>query len=576
MVIDIKTIQTRFKVLLISIILIFGGIGIAWVIQNDFGTVITKEIELTTSDNVIIHSTLQIPHVASESNPVPGVVVIHGVYQSKEWLMAFSIELARRNFVVLTIDAASHGNSGYASYDSDRGGAIALEYLNDLNLVDKLGIVGHSMGAGIAIQALELTSVSVDAVVFVGGGSHNLNEWANTTYPHNLLLTVGRYDELYDDPNMFNSLSDPFGAEGEVVTPGVLYGDFSNGSARKIILGETNHLFETIDPIIISETIRWLGFSLKETEISTRDLIYQFHILGGFLACIGILLSIFPIITILLESTSFNSLKCVPSSKYAISTRGYFGLGLIYSIIGLGSFLPSLILPSFPFPQSLGSKVGIWLLGSSIIAFLILTVIFQYQRKEGVSLKDYGIDNSEINQSLINVGKSFLIAIIIIVWLYLWVIPVDLLLALDFRAFLPLLNDLTLRRLVVVPLYLLFTIPFFLVEGLWIIGLLRTQSKNNWTRTRIEWTIKAVFIKCFPYASIILLQLIESYLLGSAYISGMIGFFLLFLWMFTPFFIISTVILMWSYQTTERIYIGVFLNSLIFSWTMASILTLAM
>jgi len=202
-------------------------------------------------------------------------------------------------------------------------------------------------------------------------------------------------------------------------------------------------------------------------------------------------------------------------------------------------------------------------------------MIFQYQRKKGVSLRDFGIDSSELNQSLNIIGKSFLIALIVIVWLYLWVIPVDILLALDFRAFLPLFNDLTFKRLVVVPLYLLFTIPFFLIEGLWIIGLLRTQPKDHWTRTRFEWTVKAVFIKCFPYASIIMIQLIESYILGSAYISGMIGFFLLFLWMFTPFFIISTVILMWSYQLTERVYIGAFLNSLIFSWTMASILTLA-
>ena len=563
-------------VLLISIVMILGGISVAWLVQNDFGSVMTKEIELTTSDNVIIHTTLQIPNKASKSNPIPGVVVIHGVYQSKEWLMAFGIELARRSFVVLTIDAASHGNSGYASYDSDRGGAVALEYLQELDFVSKLGIVGHSMGAGIVIQALELTSVSVDAVVFVGGGSRNLSEWGNTTYPHNLLITVGRYDELYDDPDIFNSLSDPFGAEGGVVTPGELYGDFSNGSARKIIFGETNHLFETIDPIIISETVHWLRLSLKETDISTGDLIYHFHILGGLIASIGILLSIFPISTILLDFTPFISLKSVPSSRYAISTRGYFGLGFLYSIIGLGSFLPSLFLPSFPFPQTLGSRVGIWLLGSSAIAFIILMMVFQYQRKKGVSLRDYGIDNSEKNQSLINVGKSLMIALIIIIWIYLWVIPVDLLLVLDFRAFLPLFNDLTLKRLVVVPLYLIFTIPFFLVEGLWIIGLLRTQSKNGWRRTRIEWTSKAVFIKCFPYASIILMQLIESYLLGSAYISGMIGFFLLFLWMFTPFFIISTVILMWFYQTTERLYIGVFLNSLIFSWTMASILSLAM
>jgi pimeloyl-ACP methyl ester carboxylesterase len=555
--------------------MIFGGIITAWLIQNNFGTVVTKEIDLLTSDNVIIHSTLQVPNEASNSNPVPGVVVIHGVYQSKEWLMAFGIELARRGSVVLTIDATSHGNSGYTSYNSDRGGAVALDYLNSLEYVDKLGIVGHSMGAGIAIQALGLTTVPVDAIVFVGGGSHNTSEWANTTYPQNLLIAVGRYDELFDDPKFFSSLSDTFGAIGDEINPGELYGDFSNGSARKLVIGETNHLFETIDPIIISETVRWLEKSLKGIDTTSGNLIYQFHILGGLIASLGIIFSIFPIIIILLDFTPFISLKCVPSSKYAVSTRGYLIFGLFYSIIGLGSFLPALFLPSIPFPQSLGSRVGTWLLGSSIIALIILMMIFQYQRKKGVSLRDFGIDSSELNQSLNIIGKSFLIALIVIVWLYLWVIPVDILLALDFRAFLPLFNDLTFKRLVVVPLYLLFTIPFFLIEGLWIIGLLRTQPKDHWTRTRFEWTVKAVFIKCFPYASIIMIQLIESYILGSAYISGMIGFFLLFLWMFTPFFIISTVILMWSYQLTERVYIGAFLNSLIFSWTMASILTLA-
>jgi len=504
------------------------------------------------------------------------VVVIHGVYQSKEWLMAFGIELARRGFVVLSIDAGSHGNSGYTGFDSDRGGAAALEYLDSLIYVDKLGFLGHSMGAGIAIQALNLTTVPVDAVVFIGGGSRSTSEWTNTTYPKNLLITVGRYDELYDVSSLYTSLSDTLGVTGGIVNPGQLYGDFFNGSARKLVIGETNHLFETIDPIIIGETVLWLQNSLKGTDEPLGDLIYQFHILGGLFSSLGLIVSIFTLIIILLNLPIFLSLKMAPSSNYAVTTRKFWIFGLLYAIKGLGLFLPALMFPNLPFPQSLGSDVAIWLLGTSIVALILFLLIYRNLKMNEVNWIDLGIDFPFSKEILKQIGKSMVLAFIVILWLYAWVLPVDLFLALDFRVFLPLFNDLTLKRMLVVPLYLICTIPFFIVDGIWLIGLLRPESKNKWSITQFTWTVKAVIIKCFPYFLILLIQLVEGYVLGSAYISGMIGFFLLFLWMFTPFFVISTVILAWSYQHTERVYVGAFLNALIFSWTLSSILTLAM
>ena len=62
--------------------------------------------------------------------------------------MAFGIELARRGFVVLTIDANGHGNS-----DPGTGsGAAALDYITSLDYVDstQIGLIGHSMGGGIS------------------------------------------------------------------------------------------------------------------------------------------------------------------------------------------------------------------------------------------------------------------------------------------------------------------------------------------------------------------------------------------------------------------------------------------
>ena len=559
--------------------MVIGGSMTAWLIQNNFGTVLATEVDFVTDKGVTIHSTLQKPNYATASNPVPGVVVIHGVYQSKEWLRAFGIELARRGFVTLTIDAASHGNSGYAfGSDVDRGGAAALEYLNNLAYVDKLGLVGHSMGAGIAIQTFELTSVSIDSLVFVGGGSRDLGEWANSTFPRNLLITVGRYDELFNIPNLINSLPSVFN-ETPTVSTGQKYGEFRDGTARKLVIGQTDHLFETIDPIIISETIEWLKESLKGPEddpywISKDNLIYPVHILGGIISSFGILLSFVPILVILIDLPLFQSIKKSPSSSYSVSTRGYWIYGGLYAVISLGSFLPALLLPSIPFPQNLGSTVGVWLLGSAIIALIVLFFIHRYQSNGDLSFTDYGIDTCSSVFS--KFGKSSLLAFLVIIWAYIWTLPLDLFFALDFSAFLPLFNDLPLNRMIVAPLYLIFTIPFFIIEGMLLMGLLRTSTKDTWVKTQFSWTLKAIFIKILPYALILIIQLTISILIGSPFISGMIGFYLLFFWIFTPFFIITTFITAWTYYLTERVYLGAVLNAMIFSWTLASIMTLAM
>ncbi len=145
----------------------------------------------------------------------------------------------------------------------------------------------------------------------------------------------------------------------------------------------------------------------------------------------------------------------------------------------------------------------------------------------------------------------------------------------DIRVFLPFFQDLTLQRLFLIPFYLIFTIPFFFVEGMWLTGFLRRESKNTWFKTYSHQTFHAIVIKCVLYFVILLLQLIMGLILGSAFIKGMYGYYLLFLWMFGPFFIITTAILVWSYQITKRVYVGALFNALIFSWGMATILAIS-
>lgn len=573
--------RKRHIVLLISFVMIAGGITSAWGVQSSFGSVRTTEVGLVTAEGTYIHGTLQVHSAASSSNPMPGVVVIHGVIQSKEWLMGFGIELARRGFVVLTIDASAHGNSDSSmGTNADRGGIAALEYLNSQPYVSTLGMVGHSMGAGIAIQAVNESSVTVDGLVLVGGSTSVLaSSWANTTYPRNVLVTVGYYDELFDVPSLLTSLAGFFGTSPIVF--GQQYGTFADGSARMIIAPPSNHLFETIDPIIISETVDWFRNSLKggifdSYWIPKQNLTYQFHIIGGFVACLGLLLSTAPLMAILIDLPLFKKLKESPSSDYSASNKSYWGFGLLYGIIGVGSFLPLLLIGFFiDFPQSLGASVGVWLLGSGLIAAGVLLLTKRLLGNKSLSWSDWGAFGSDAKGFLKVFGLSAILALVVVLYLYLVMLPVDVLLALDFRVFLPLFNDLTPTRALIMPLYLIFAIPFFVVEGTWLIGLLRTAPKKTWLRTQVFWTVKAAFIKVIPYALVLLIQFSLTLATGAPFLSGQIGFMLLFLWMFIPMLAVGACITAWSYRISNRVYIGAVINSLIFSWILASILTLA-
>ncbi|MBE0527070.1 MAG: hypothetical protein IH631_09020, partial [Candidatus Thorarchaeota archaeon] len=154
-------------------------------------------------------------------------------------------------------------------------------------------------------------------------------------------------------------------------------------------------------------------------------------------------------------------------------------------------------------------------------------------------------------------------------------LAVDVGLALDFRCFLPGFNDLTVNRALMVPFYFIPFLVYFYVEGDWFGGVMRTKSKDAWTKTHIHWTVKGILIKSFPYFFLIIIQYGYGLLTGIALLPGMIGFSFLFFYAFAPWFVISTVIVIWGHHLTGKYWLGAIVNALLFSWIIASMLPIA-
>jgi len=100
----------------------------------------------------VVSGILFVPKNATEANPAPAVVLTHGYLNNRELQLQNAIELARRGFVVLTVDREGHGNypnSGTQNAMMATAGLYdSAKYVYNLPYVDKtrVGISGHSMG----------------------------------------------------------------------------------------------------------------------------------------------------------------------------------------------------------------------------------------------------------------------------------------------------------------------------------------------------------------------------------------------------------------------------------------------
>jgi pimeloyl-ACP methyl ester carboxylesterase len=567
-------IRKRYLILILGLVVMTAGISMAAYTQAGYGTVFVSEVTFQASDGSWIDGTLQRPDYATDTERLPGVVVIHGVMQSKEWVMSFGIELSRRGFVVLTIDANGHGNS-----DPGTGsGTAALEYIASLGYVNttQIGLIGHSMGGGLAWAAIKDSGIYVRALVLVGSTIDS-----TAPYIPNTLVAAGSFDSLISYPRNTTRLDSYFNVTG--VVSDTTYGNFTANTARRAIFPATDHLFETIDPTIVSESVDWMRLSLKggledEHWIHSSDRIFSVWLIGGLLGLLGAMLTIFPLIVIFLETRLFSDVRRNASVQHTQSTATILKWGTIYAVIGIGAFFPFLSIgfllqEIIPFPQSYALSIMSWIVGCGLIGAGVLRLIQTRQSDSNEDLRTILRINHE--QSKVIIIKTFALALILFGWLYLLTLLANLGLILDLRCFLPGLHDLTLLQAILVPFYFVGFLIYYLIEGAWFTSIMLPRSSGTWVRVQIEWSAAAVIVKCLPYLILIAIEFVGGLIAGAPVIPGMIGFTWLFFYAFAPWFAMCMVITMFAYHMTNARWLGAMINAVLCAWLLATILPLS-
>jgi pimeloyl-ACP methyl ester carboxylesterase len=581
-------------------VVLIGAVVIASLAQRSFGGVEVTNVAYYNVNGLPIRAKLMRPVDASQTNPMPGIVYIHGYQNNRETSDAYCIELARRGFVVLEIDAIGRGNSGIPGdlndpdFDQTYGGKTSVQYLKSLPFVNtkKIGLMGHSLGAEM-VYTIALKDPSVNALV-ISGFAYKAD--ASTTMPKNMLMIFGKYDEFRKRMTGTRDFEKEWMSSSRtrrviaVENPklGKTYGEFEKGTARRVYMPKITHLQQSHSNAAVAEALEWMQAALKPLQtywISSNRQIWPIKEWATLIAMLACFASLLPLGVMLLRTSFFQSLQSPVSGTYACTGKAYIKpavlngvlmwlyFPIIFVLFGVHVYLVKI---DKTFPLMMTNGIVWWFLWINIIGFLFFRRWFKKQNREsGLTLYELGLSYRENRFALDTtyIGKTVLLAAILFLFAYLLEHTLESIFIVDFRFIFPFASDLTAYRTMLWATYFPFLLIGFLLLGIFLHGQLRRPLKSTWLRTFISWSIYNNLVLIIPLILFLMVQYVPLFATGAIPFVGPGGMFIAFT--HNLFHIIGVLIMVipistWFYQLTGKIYLGAILSAALVTWMFVS------
>lgn len=590
------------------LLLLMIAVLMAFLVRSNFGSTQVTYHKIDNPDGYTTTARLYRPKVATETNPMPAVITINGWNNDKDTQGPSSIELSRRGFVVLAVDPYGHGEStgpflGIASEKADgyqlQGVDHAYDWLIKQPFVDttKIGITGHSMGAGLSREVARARPEIQAVVMQCSCGPvpdfdyQTLNNFLCIYAQWEEMSNVdgGRGDERYDDPDFYKGLG-----LAEPVIWNHNYGSFENNSAFQINLNRSTHPGMPPSHEMITHLVEWMRRSLKSDTYDVHWIpqgqhIYTYYDVFMGLAFIVAMATTIPLANLILKSRFFAPVATPMPSNYVAKKRDWWKLALTNAFIAmitypiftlLGIALSTFLLPSI-LQQPVPSGLAMWLLGNAIIFFFMFRKWYRKNHKEnGVTLYDMGVSFDK-NESRLNwriIGKSTLLALILILWVYALVSLSQNVLGIEFRCEYGLLKAFALPQRFLQ--FLLWIIPalaiMLLNNGVFLFGMARQPEYETAFKTQIIWWLKNCLAVLGFLVLYLLFQYVPAWILNTNVGLDLLGLpsilfsagamFALSLFQIIPFFIVLLFFQTYFFRRTGKIYLGSIFLALVIAW----------
>ena len=576
-----STRKIPYYTLVIFLIFSCSGLLSIFLFNTDYGSVSVSTISISHDDEILT-GWLYRPNDLSASDSLPTVVLAHGLSGSKYTMSGLALEMGRRGFVALALDLSGHGNSDLIN-EPTMGISAAIAYLGSLPYtnISALGVVGHSMGAGAAFETVkEYQNIAATVLIGPVGLKPNgiLLQDFNTTFPRNLLIAIGEYDEFYSDISELNTLLMPiFGTINPVVPNHGFYGNFSTQNARKLVVSGTNHILETADPKILSEIIDWLQNSLKyvggsdEYYLAPTEIIFAYKeivSLGTLISLIGLM---FPVLFLVYNNPHFSKEKVTSSNDFVSidlkKSGSLWGTLIIFLIIPtslIGNFLP------FP-PLRFGPSIGLWFLVVNVCVLTILTFFPEFfgMKKDIKSLFKTSLSPSKVKNGI-------LLACGLILLLYIFLYFLNSLLSIQLGFVIGIFGDILVpSRIVGFFSFLPIFVVMFLIDGFVFHYLVVPIIDELNLEDEINNLLKILLVKGAPFILVSFIVYFLKIVLGIHLLPpGTFALLFQFFWVIGIFLMLGTVITYLWYRASHSIVPGAVFTALLFAWIFVTILPL--
>jgi uncharacterized protein len=593
-------VRSTLVLLLATVFLMLAAEVVAWRVQTDGGLVEVSNVTYPNYNGIPIRAKLFRHTAITAGNPGPGAVYTHGYQNNRETSDAYCIEMARRGFVMLCIDAIGRGNSGIPNdvndptFDPSYGVQTSLQYLRDLPFVDEIrtGLMGHSLGAEMSYD-VALNDPAVQAIVISGFA---YTDEASTRNPKNMLMIFGQYDEYR---TRMTGVQD-FSAEwmSQPRTRQVIansdpqfahtYGSFEDGSARRVFMPPIIHILESHNHAAVAEATTWMKAALQPDEtlwIAPEKQTWALKEYATLIAMLACLASILPLSALLVELPFFEPLRGASSNRVAVSGRQYLKHTTINGLLSW-LYLP-LILTLFAihlyvvpidkiFPMMLVNGIVWWFLIINLIGFFIWRAWYRQQARAGkINLVDAGLsenaDRLVLSRPL--VWRTVLFGLLLFLFAYLLAHFFEAIFIVDLRFIFPFASDLTPYRVLLLLLYFPFLFLGFLQMGNFLFSQARRPAKGSPWRTFVSWSGWGILAIVTPLLLFLAVQYIPIFTIGVIPFvgpGGVLANFTMSLFHIIGVLMMVIPISTWLFQLTGKIYAGALVSALLVAWMFAS------
>jgi len=415
-------------ILLVSSIFIWG-------FQTAWGAVKIKRITITGDNGSMISSLAYVPKGVSNEAPVPAVMMFHGRSNQGHSNDTWSMELARRGYVVFSPDLSGGGESDVNDRNAQ---AVALtKYVTTLGYVqtDNIICVGYSAGCGTCTTVAAALPDNVSTVVTCLGPNLTMPVEGHDFNFGVIKAVADQYNWEFvgDVQDCADAITERF-ALPEPVIPGKDY-DINGTTFRYMVASGTLHQTGNISGETLDHLIDYVTSVVPAPNpLPLSDQAWVPQQLFSGVACVTMMFALAALIDLLMQTEFFGSIATARAPRKELRGAKAWALDILFSVaipallfihvsyFGMSLFRESKILTSVNL-----NGIMLWLVAVALIG-TIRTVIKASQRKkagEAVTAADYCLAAPGEKIKWSSVGKALILALVAVCFFGLWMTAME-------------------------------------------------------------------------------------------------------------------------------------------------------